>query len=88
MILIVIKNEKIIFKNKINLNFFQFSLILYSFFCILILSGNLGKLSPKKYLGIENYKKCIKNVGKNTYIDNNYYRLPWNTKYNKPSVET
>ena len=47
MILIVIKNEKIIFKNKINLNFFQFSLILYSFFCILIFSGNLGKLSPK-----------------------------------------
>ena len=46
------------------------------------------QIITKKYLGIENYKKCIKNVGKNTYIDNNYYRLPWNTKYNKPSVET
>lgn len=86
--LIIIKNEQIIFNNKIYSNIFQFSLVIYIFFCFLILSGNIGKLSPKKYLNLEKYKKCVEKIGKNTFVDYNYYRLPWNTKYNNPSVET
>tara|TARA_B100000035_G_scaffold310353_1_gene318022 strand:- start:294 stop:1079 length:786 start_codon:yes stop_codon:yes gene_type:complete len=88
IMLIIIKNEQIIFNNKIYLNFFQFSLLIYCFFCILVLTGNIGRLSPKKYSNIEDYKKCIEKIGKNTFVDYNYYRLPWNTKYNNPSVET
>lgn len=86
--LIVINNEEIIFKSKTYLNFFQFSLCVYCIFCILILTGFIGKLSPKKYLNVERYKKCVERIGKNTFVDYNYYRLPWNTVYNNPSVET
>ena len=52
------------------------------------MTGFIGKLSPKKYLNVERYKKCVERIGKNTFVDYNYYRLPWNTVYNNPSVET
>ena len=65
-------------------------MIIYIFACILILSNQLGRLSPKYYLEIRNYIKCIneKKLGNKIFIDSNYHSLPWITNYLNPTVTT
>ena len=88
IILIILKNEKDILNNKRSSIFFSFSILVYCVFCVLIISGKLGRLSPNKYQEIKEYQNCTSNLKGNIYIDSNYYSLPWITTYNDPSVET
>lgn len=88
IILIILKNEKDILNNKWSSIFFSFSILVYCVFCVLIISGKLGRLSPNKYQEIKEYQNCTSNLKGNIYIDSNYYSLPWITTYNDPSVET
>ena len=88
--LLLINNEKIILENNNYKNILSCSLIIYIFACILILSNQLGRLSPKYYLEIQNYIKCIneKKLGNKIFIDSNYHSLPWITNYSNPTVTT
>tara|TARA_Y100000741_G_scaffold355690_1_gene331430 strand:+ start:887 stop:2326 length:1440 start_codon:yes stop_codon:yes gene_type:complete len=85
---LVINNQRKILTNSTLKKVLIFSIISYIFICISIISGNLGRLSPNKYLNINEYKQCIENTSQSKYIDKNYYRLPWITNYSNPSVET
>ncbi len=85
---LIIYNEKSIFENLLSKRIIIISLISYIIICILILTGNLGRLAPKKYENISNYMECIKITNKSTFVDINFYRLPWITNYSNPSVET
>ncbi len=85
---LIIKNEPKIFINSIFNKIILLSIISHTIICILIISGNLGRLSPNKYTDIDDYRQCTNITSQSKFIEKNYYRLPWITSYSNPSVET
>lgn len=54
---------------------------------LLVIFGIRGNLAPSEIKGINEYKKCTKNIIKSpAYIFHSYLALPWITEYENPTV--